>query len=55
VLADPQTSGGLLVAVSIEFVEAFESILKLQGLDKSHLTPFGWLEEKKNEHLIRVL
>jgi selenide,water dikinase len=55
VLADPQTSGGLLVAVSIEFVEAFESILKLQGLDKSHLTPFGWLEEKKDEHLIRVL
>ncbi|HEX8608020.1 MAG TPA: selenide, water dikinase SelD [Pedobacter sp.] len=55
VLADPQTSGGLLVAVSVEFLEAFESILKLQGLDKSHLTPFGWLEEKKDERLIRVL
>jgi selenide,water dikinase len=55
VLADPQTSGGLLVAVSEDFVEEFEGILKEQGLDESHVTPFGWLESKKGELLITVL
>jgi selenide,water dikinase len=55
VLADPQTSGGLLVAVSEDFIEEFEGILKQQGLDESHVTPFGWLESKKGEFLITVL
>jgi selenide,water dikinase len=55
VLADPQTSGGLLVAVSEDFVEEFEGILNQQGLDESHVTPFGWLESKKGELLITVL
>jgi selenide,water dikinase len=31
-LADPQTSGGLLVAVASESVSEFEQILKEQGL-----------------------
>ncbi|MEJ7557962.1 MAG: selenide, water dikinase SelD [Pedobacter sp.] len=55
VLADPQTSGGLLVAVSQDFIEEFEKILGQHGLDEVHLIPFGWLEDKKGEHLIKVL
>lgn len=34
ILADPQTSGGLLVAVNPEEVEAVKSILQLHGLDQ---------------------
>jgi selenide,water dikinase len=54
-LADPQTSGGLLVAVASEGVSEFEQILKAQGLSEDHLTPFGWLETKKRENVITVI
>jgi selenide,water dikinase len=54
ILADPQTSGGLLVAVAPEGVEEFERILKEQGLSQDFLIPFGWLETKGAEHVITV-
>jgi selenide,water dikinase len=55
VLSDPQTSGGLLVAVEPEGVEDFERLLKEQGLNESHLTSLGWLEELNAEQTIRVI
>jgi selenide,water dikinase len=54
-LADPQTSGGLLVAVASEGVSEFEQILKAQGFSEDYLTPFGWLETKKRENVITVI
>lgn len=55
ILADPQTSGGLLVAVEAEGVEEFEALLKNQGLTDAHLISFGWLENTVNEPLIKVI
>jgi selenide,water dikinase len=55
VLSDPQTSGGLLVAVEPEGIEAFERLLKEQGLNNSHVTSLGWLEELNAEQTIRVI
>jgi len=55
VLADPQTSGGLLVAVTPEGVEEFEQLLKEQGLSAQHFTAFGWLEDKTGETVISVI
>ncbi|MNY26036.1 Selenide, water dikinase [compost metagenome] len=55
ILADPQTSGGLLVAVEPEGVEAFEELLKEQGLNENHLIPFGWLEERTDGPVISVV
>ncbi|WEK20499.1 MAG: selenide, water dikinase SelD [Candidatus Pedobacter colombiensis] len=55
ILADPQTSGGLLVAVAPEGIEAFEDLLKQHGLNEDHLTSFGWMEEAKGEHVIKVI
>jgi len=55
ILADPQTSGGLLVAVEVNSVEKFEALLKEQGLTDKHLVPFGWLENPDNEYLIKVI
>jgi len=55
ILADPQTSGGLLIAVAEEGVIQFEQLLKEQGLPESHLTAFGWLETKNREHIITVI
>lgn len=55
ILADPQTSGGLLIAVAQEGVSEFEQILKEQGLSGDYLTPFGWLETKKRNNVITVI
>jgi selenide,water dikinase len=52
ILADPQTSGGLLVAVSEEGVADFEANTGKMG---HQFTPFGWLEAKSSgDTLIRV-
>jgi selenide,water dikinase len=53
VLADPQTSGGLLVAVAPEGQEAFEALLR--QYDLAAAKPFGWLEAASGESLIRVI
>ena len=51
ILADPQTSGGLLVAVEESHASAFEKILREHG---NTAKPFGRLHEK-NSTLIHVL
>ena len=45
VLCDPQTSGGLLVAVDTEAVEIVENVFKSHGLE---LKPFGEITELKS-------
>ena len=54
VLADPQTSGGLLVAVDSNHTEAFEAILKTNGFADEHAISFGWLKEKTGETFVQV-
>jgi selenide,water dikinase len=44
ILADPQTSGGLLVSIDEQYSKEFENILKLQDIDAK---PFGRLVSKK--------
>ncbi len=51
IVADPQTSGGLLVSVNPKFKDEFEEEMKKYNLD---LKPIGTLVEKKNEKVIRV-
>jgi selenide,water dikinase len=52
ILADPQTSGGLLVAVAEESVTDFEAeMLKLHN----HFTALGWLKPRDTASLITVL
>jgi selenide,water dikinase len=46
ILADPQTSGGLLVAVSADAVPGIEEILHKEGLPESCCRPFGRLLER---------
>ena len=41
ILADPQTSGGLLVAVSPEFLEEYILLAQSSGISKDLLKPFG--------------
>ena len=48
ILADPQTSGGLLMAVSSDAVEEVKNILKDFGLEK-FATPIGNITEKKEK------
>lgn len=50
-LCDPQTSGGLLVAVAPDTREAFLSLTRERGLD---LRPFGTLTEAGGAHTITV-
>jgi selenide,water dikinase len=54
VLADPQTSGGLLVAVAEEGIEAFERFLKELNLPNVQQKPFGYLKEKDAGPLISI-
>ncbi|MEJ5962026.1 selenide, water dikinase SelD [Pedobacter immunditicola] len=52
VLADPQTSGGLLVAVSEDGIEEFERLLQENALSAQS---FGWLKEQDGGPLIQVV
>jgi len=54
VLADPQTSGGLLVAVSEEGVPGFEELLVGMGLPADCCVSFGVLKERGPGPLITV-
>ncbi|MCF3108052.1 selenide, water dikinase SelD [Niabella sp. CC-SYL272] len=51
ILADPQTSGGLLVAVSAAGTQRFEALMRQQGYD---LESFGWLQPQDDSPLISV-
>ncbi|WP_432714033.1 selenide, water dikinase SelD [Pedobacter sp.] len=52
ILADPQTSGGLLVAVTEEGSTSFEQLLKEQGLPA---ISFGRLTAQNGDQLIQVI
>jgi selenide,water dikinase len=52
ILADPQTSGGLLVAVTEESADEFEQLLKAQNLPSDS---FGRLKESDGNALIQVV
>jgi selenide, water dikinase len=47
ILTDPQTSGGLLVAVDVSGAAAVEAVFTKFGLEK-HLTPIGRLVERND-------
>ena len=48
VLADPQTSGGLLIAVTPDGAPELERMLRQNGLPADSCTPFGRLMEKQD-------
>lgn len=52
VLCDPQTSGGLLVAVRPEAEEEFHRIARHHGMD---LAPLGELGDPDRDHLVQVV
>jgi selenide,water dikinase len=54
ILADPQTSGGLLIAVDPDDVENFEAVLRSNGVDEDCIVAIGWLEEKRGGELIKI-
>ncbi len=55
ILADPQTSGGLLVAVAEEHTPEFEASLKKAGLPPNNCRAFGYLKAQNNVPLISVI
>ncbi len=55
VLADPQTSGGLLVAVAEEGVEAFEKLLREHDLSANCLQSFGSLQSENRGALVSII
>jgi selenide,water dikinase len=54
ILADPQTSGGLLIAAAPETVEEVAALLKAQGLPAAQCEPFGTLTPPA-ENLIQII
>ncbi|MBC8032585.1 MAG: selenide, water dikinase SelD [Chitinophagaceae bacterium] len=54
ILADPQTSGGLLVAVEEAYTEEFEDLLKQEGLPAQCCQSFGTLTGSHDGAMIRV-
>ncbi len=54
ILADPQTSGGLLVAVEANHTTEFEALLKANGILAESCVSFGELKEKKGDLWIEV-
>lgn len=54
ILADPQTSGGLLIAVAAEYMSDFENVLRENGIAEQYILPFGHLEAATSDTLIHV-
>lgn len=54
IMADPQTSGGLLVAVEEAYAQAFEQLLQEQGLPEPCCRSFGTLTALDDGALIKV-
>lgn len=55
ILADPQTSGGLLIAVEPGYEQEFEAILRENGIPEENIVPFGWLSESTGSEVINVI
>jgi len=55
ILADPQTSGGLLIAVDTDNIAAFEVLLRENGIAEKCVLSIGWLEVKEDRELIKVV
>ena len=55
ILADPQTSGGLLVAVDEKHSSEFEELLRSENLPENCCVSFGMITGRDSEHLIRVI
>jgi len=55
ILADPQTSGGLLVAVSEDGIADFEKLLREHGLPAGLCKPFGTLYARSGGALISIV
>ncbi|MBS1530951.1 MAG: selenide, water dikinase SelD [Bacteroidetes bacterium] len=55
ILADPQTSGGLLVAVESGHEQEFEDLLNGNGIPARNIMPFGWLTERTGTVLINLI
>jgi selenide,water dikinase len=55
ILADPQTSGGLLIAIDPIDIEAFELMLKNSGVNQDNIVSIGWLEKKTSDTVIQVI
>ena len=55
ILADPQTSGGLLIAVDANRTEEFENVLRSNGIPESNIISFGALREKKGDYLVELI
>lgn len=55
ILADPQTSGGLLVAVEEAKSKEFEQVLQTHGIPEKNIVAFGYLKEKNGNFLIEVM
>ena len=54
ILCDPQTSGGLLVAIDPAFKNEFEFLLKSNGMDETQCRSFGFLHSEPNASLIEI-
>src|SRR5579859_2146808 len=54
-LADPQTSGGLLIAVTPDAAPELEQVLRQHGLPAASCIPFGRLRAQDEESLIEVV
>jgi len=55
ILADPQTSGGLLVAVEHGHGKEFQNLLRANGIPEKSIVRFGWLGEATGDHLINII
>ena len=54
ILADPQTSGGLLVAIEPAHANEFEVILRKNNIPEKNILAFGYLENLYEQKLITV-
>lgn len=54
ILADPQTSGGLLVAIEPAHANEFEAILRKNNIPEKNILAFGHLEDLYEQTLITV-
>jgi selenide,water dikinase len=54
ILADPQTSGGLLTAVEAGYENEFETLLRENGIPEKNIVAFGWMEEQEGGPIISI-